>query len=305
MDPFDEKHPKSLRLKSFPLRQSAYISDDFNVTVDAAVDTLNALRDYGVFTTCEIPPVLLQAFHVDYYLTQVTNGGHAQFLLNSLDVKGLTQDILGGLENMAALNFRSLFQEIVDRRNLFGFSNTDTSFIDSAGNLSDQDGEWLSLKDDVFYELNRTSPLRRSICDWVRIHASPVPDLQWKFEIQKLIASNTLRSERLAALNRNDKDFVADLITNAPLKKPFIEYAKELCSKYGIELPDWPIEQGTEIHEGDKIWWNTFRTPQGIVMVAFRNRSEVYLFETKQTDDGKHYPIAPPKAKLSMEQIEV
>jgi hypothetical protein len=49
----------------------------------AVVDYVNDIQRAGVYPRHEMPPVAMQAYHADYYLAQVNNGGHSQFIRNT------------------------------------------------------------------------------------------------------------------------------------------------------------------------------------------------------------------------------
>ena len=49
----------------------------------AIVDYVNDVQQAGVFARHEMPAKAMQAYHADYYLAQVNNGGHSQFIGNS------------------------------------------------------------------------------------------------------------------------------------------------------------------------------------------------------------------------------
>ena len=67
----------------------------------AIVDYVNDVQQAGVFARHEMPAKAMQAYHADYYLAQVNNGGHSQFIGNSGELlRTITADALAGLEAM-------------------------------------------------------------------------------------------------------------------------------------------------------------------------------------------------------------
>ncbi len=69
----------------------------------AIVDYVNDVQQAGVFARHEMPAKAMQAYHADYYLAQVNNGGHSQFIGNSGELlRTITADALAGLEAMGA-----------------------------------------------------------------------------------------------------------------------------------------------------------------------------------------------------------
>src|SRR3954452_22579319 len=66
----------------------------------AVVDYVNQIQRVGVFTRGELPAAAMQAYHADYYLAQVNNGGHSQFIGNTgiAMLPTTSGDALAGLE---------------------------------------------------------------------------------------------------------------------------------------------------------------------------------------------------------------
>src|SRR4030095_16146712 len=83
------------------------------VLVSAVVNFVNAMMSQGLYSRYEIPAKALQAYHADYYLAQVNNGGHHQFIHNSGGaLKFAVPDIRGGLSGMAAEAHLAIFEEM-------------------------------------------------------------------------------------------------------------------------------------------------------------------------------------------------
>src|SRR5580693_7923058 len=49
----------------------------------AVVDYVNDIQRKGVYPRHEMPAAAMQAYHAEYYLAQVKNGGHSQFIRNT------------------------------------------------------------------------------------------------------------------------------------------------------------------------------------------------------------------------------
>jgi hypothetical protein len=88
------------------------LSSDPGPLIRAVVDFVNRMVGESCFEFDELPESAMQAYHVDYYLGQVNNGGHSQFVHNS----HLNADTLGnierGLEAMGADNFLRIFRSM-------------------------------------------------------------------------------------------------------------------------------------------------------------------------------------------------
>lgn len=148
----------------------------------------HALRD-AQFRRHELPPEAMWAFHVDYFIAQVNNGGYGQFLANSRWTDFVRADIRDGLAAIgleeAREAFESLetfsvaepgrFQDVVDRA---GFGEEDP-FIEAldkrfyAGlneRLTEALRTWLAalpclepLDDETYAERMRTLPERNPL----------------------------------------------------------------------------------------------------------------------------------------------
>ncbi|MGV7215459.1 DMP19 family protein [Bradyrhizobium sp. UFLA05-112] len=70
----------------------------------AIVDFVNAIQRVGIYARHEMPAVAMQAYHADYYLAQVNNGGHSQFIGNTgaNQLPTTSEDALAALKAMGA-----------------------------------------------------------------------------------------------------------------------------------------------------------------------------------------------------------
>ena len=69
----------------------------------AVVDYVNDVQGAGMYARSELPANALRAYHADFYLAQVRNGGHSQFIANSGSLLPIAiADALAGLEAMGA-----------------------------------------------------------------------------------------------------------------------------------------------------------------------------------------------------------
>ncbi|MDA9498273.1 DMP19 family protein [Bradyrhizobium sp. CCBAU 11357] len=81
----------------------------------AVVEFVNEIQRVGVYSGRELPAVAMQAYHADYYLAQVYNGGHSQFIRNT-GIKMLpttSGDALAGLKAMGASAQHQILQEMI------------------------------------------------------------------------------------------------------------------------------------------------------------------------------------------------
>jgi Domain of unknown function (DUF4375) len=95
------------RLTTVVVRRAAYDAasqpDKAYLLAAAVVDYVNDLMRAGVYTRHEMPAAAVQAFQADFYLAQVNNGGHSQFIRNAgSTLPTACTDALAGLEAMGA-----------------------------------------------------------------------------------------------------------------------------------------------------------------------------------------------------------
>jgi hypothetical protein len=151
---------------------SEALSADDESVIRSFVSVVRVLLDEGA-GAAHLADGALAAFQTDFYLTQVGNGGFAQFLWNGgrdPEVMPLVRD---GLSRFGGEAHRAVFERSVagwdalspaaqaefTQRGLFG-SNP----------LRDQ----LSKTDDEYFALHFTDPLADRLAAWLRAH----PDLQ-------------------------------------------------------------------------------------------------------------------------------
>jgi hypothetical protein len=89
---------------------------------DKAYDLVYAIVKYvddvmreGVYHVRELPPAAMQVYHADYYLAQVNNGGHSQFIYNAgVNLPTMSADALAGLAAMGAPAHHRILSEMMD-----------------------------------------------------------------------------------------------------------------------------------------------------------------------------------------------
>lgn len=105
------------RLRAVPqppivVRRSVAESGDAAALVQAVVDYVNAMMQQGQYRRDELAPHAMWSFHTDYYLAQVANGGHGQFVANSRWVRPIIDDIRNGLAAMPAAPYDVIFGDL-------------------------------------------------------------------------------------------------------------------------------------------------------------------------------------------------
>ena len=129
------------------------------VLVGAVVDFVNAMMSQGLYSRYEIPTKALHAFHADYYLAQVNNGGHHQFIHNCGGVlKFAVPDIRGGLSGMAAEAHLAIFEEMAALLE---------KFPDGRALLAAPENKSLNELTTRFYALEKATPMSRLSAAWI------------------------------------------------------------------------------------------------------------------------------------------
>lgn len=130
--------------------------------VQSIVDFTNHLTQVGRFNRTEIPTAAMQAYHCDFFLAQVLNGGHAQFVGNSGALLGpILDDVVAGLQAMGAQDYLTSVQVMVD----WIAANPEEASLQTGftGGIAPE----LKALDAPFFEMNRAQPLQRHIADWI------------------------------------------------------------------------------------------------------------------------------------------
>lgn len=136
----------------------------------------------------------MQAYHADFYLAQVNNGGHSQFIGNTgvAMLPTTSGDALAGLKAMGASAQHQILQEMMDWVQA------------NPGEAALQDGSEtraaaLNALDTRFYEADRLQPMAllaaRWIASWPELRA--VAKEEYASEIERLAQLNPHRSQRL------------------------------------------------------------------------------------------------------------
>ena len=92
-------------------RSALEAEEDYRVPC-AVVDFVNHALQHAMFKREELPPEAMQAFHVDYYIAQVNNGGHSQFAHNSHWHDYVIADIRAGLQANGCVEAQELFEDL-------------------------------------------------------------------------------------------------------------------------------------------------------------------------------------------------
>jgi hypothetical protein len=162
--------------------------------IQAVVNFTNAMTGDGLYTRFELPEKALQAFHADFYLAQVLNGGHSQFIHNSFgNLPFVITDVRAGLAGMRAEKILAIFERAAawiaanpdEAKKQTGFEGGRAALLDEL--------------DSAFYDANKETPMIAQsslwIKDWPELRA--VDDADYVEAIRRVIMLNPLREERL------------------------------------------------------------------------------------------------------------
>lgn len=159
----------------------------------AVVDYVNQIQRAGVYMGDELPAVAMQVYHSDYYLAQVMNGGHSQFIGNTgaAMLPTTSGDALAGLEAMGASAQHQILLEMM----AWVEANPNEA---AAQNGFTQRAAALKVLDTRFYEAERRQPLTqlaaRWIASWSELQA--VASDQYASEIERLAQLHPHMSRR-------------------------------------------------------------------------------------------------------------
>lgn len=159
----------------------------------AVVDYVNEVQRTGVYTRHELPAVAMQAYHADYYLAQVYNGGHSQFIGNTgtAQLPTTAGDALAALKAMGAGVQHQILLEMMD----WVETHPDQAAVQDGFT---QRAPALQALDTRFYETERRQPMMplaaRWIASWPELQA--VASDQYASEIERLAQLQPHMSQR-------------------------------------------------------------------------------------------------------------
>jgi hypothetical protein len=181
--------------------QSAYESDDPAVIVAQNVDFVNRLLNQGAYLPDEVPLNARRSYHTDYYLAQVSNGGHGQFVGNSGWARVVIKDIGDGLAAIGAAPFDAIFHDLC---RLIGSDGARAEAISKGGGFGEQDPAIAEL-DNRYFAQDAYQIITPANARWLRglPELRVVGDADYPAAVQALCEANPERSARLAARERD------------------------------------------------------------------------------------------------------
>lgn len=298
------------RVHSIVVRQSSHASDDATRIVSDIVDFVNVMLHEGHYVRSELPPNAMRAFHTDYYLAQVANGGHAKFVSNSGWAPGIIQDIREGLRAMEAEPFEEIFQDLC---RLIDRDNSRVRRI-AQGSGSGTINPEIKELDQRFIQHDVDKTFSQIIARWLRSlpELEVSPDEKFAIRLREVCQANPRLVERKAAR--------MDARLNENLHNPVWVAGRLLCLEAGC-TPMLSIGSGDRVAiapDGVRLTGWSLQTGQGRRLLQIGQQhsflSETYLADgTKLTDEliaeMRNEMLAPdtrvPARFANMEQREI
>lgn len=190
------------------------------------VDYVNALMQQGLYRRDEIPAEAMWLYHADYYVAQVQNGGHSQFLHNSRQSDWILNDALQGMTLIGAETQTACLRDMMAwAKDNPGVAAEQDGFGNRAPALDDIDSRFFGIDKDIYYTAVRQWLQQADI-------VAVLPKAELTQAVDHLIAQNPERENRqrfahIAQLQHGLVDPVlamyraapgAALINNAPFK---------------------------------------------------------------------------------------
>jgi hypothetical protein len=236
--------------------------------VQANVDFVNWALEDALLIPGEFPREALYSYHVDFYLAQINNGGHAQFAFNSQMQEGTIDNVGIGLKEMGAVGADALFQKFLavmrSRSDLVASVQQRHGFSGPASRLGYDElcavPELKALNEQFFKSALGTQLLEQNAA-WLR----GLPSLRHlsgealRAERQAIKGTNLLLSARQAKLARLRQGTETEDITHV--------VAKRLCAAVGLSFQNFTAGQALR---PDVMWWGMMTSggPRTLVICA-------------------------------------
>lgn len=162
--------------------------------VQAVINFINTMMGEGIYSRDEIPAKAMQAYHADFYLAQVKNGGHSQFIHNCHgNLKYILADVRAGLTGMKAEKHLSIFERMAAWIGQHpDEASKQTGFTGGREPLLDE-------LDSKFYGADKITPMIGMSALWIVAwpELRPVDDADYREAMRKSVMMNPLREPRL------------------------------------------------------------------------------------------------------------
>lgn len=268
--------------------EKAYRSGGPYDLVLAVVNFVNFALRHAYFSRDEIAQNAMRAYHVDYYLAQVNNGGHAQFASNSNMLDVILKDIDEGLTAMRH-DAAGIYRRFIT------FSKAEPARMANVlkgGGFGEIDPFMKGL-DKEFYALNEKQPLINANRDWLKSmpELQVVPDTDYIAVTDAFAATNAEAEKRKEEREQGTREADA----RDPLKRAMIY----LCMM--VEEPRRFIawhqgHPGQDLGDGVKVVRFVVETDKGMCSAYFHPKMSL-LFDDAMFG-GKGEPIAKAPTEM-------
>ncbi len=164
--------------------------------IQAVINFVNSMQQQGQYSRFELVDKTLQAFHADFYLAQVLNGGHSQFIHNCFqNLPFVIEDVRAGLTGMNARAHLAIFEQAAawivsnpeEVKKQTGFQGGRAPILDEL--------------DTQFYKTNQDASMIQFSSLWIKSwpELRPVDDADYPETMRRAMMLNPLREERLIA----------------------------------------------------------------------------------------------------------
>ena len=164
--------------------------------VQAVINFVNFTLGEGLYSRFEIPAKAMQAYHADFYLAQVNNGGHSQFIHNShRNLEYILADVRAGLTGMKAKSHLLVMEQM---------AAWVAQHPDEASQQTGFQGgraEHLDDLDKRFYAADKAMPMIRQSAHWIASwpELKIVDDADHREALRRIAVMNPLREARLVS----------------------------------------------------------------------------------------------------------
>lgn len=271
--------------------EKAYRSDSPCDLVQSVVNFVNFALRNAYFNRDEISQNAMRAYHVDYYLAQVNNGGHSQYAANSNMLDAILKDCQQGLEAMrheaATLHHRFLvFSQAEPGR---------MAKVLQGGGFGSIDPFMQGL-DKEFYALDKERPLIEANRDWLK----SLPELKVVADDDYIGVTDAFAAtNRHAAARKAEREQAArEDDARDPLKQAMTYLC--LMAKEPRQFISWlQGHPGHDLGDGVKVTRFLVETDKGICSAFFHPEMSV-LFD----DAFKGEPIAKVPTEMVSAHVE-
>jgi hypothetical protein len=251
------------------VKQSIFDNSDHTKIVGAVVDFVNILRQQGAYLNSEMPVNAIRAYYVDYYLAQVMNGGHSQFIHNSHLQEAELRHIREGLALLKLGPFIDIF------------GNFEEHVMRDIARAREHGVENHNALDDRFFKLDPYKTLMPENGRWLKSLAEMrvVPDADYQHAMGALITANPRRAERLAERARATIKY--------RLKQPLFTAAALVAARLNLHSPS--LGGGTSEVDPDgkrqTAWGISSQNGRGLLFLGDKE----IIYTESYLDDGRRY----------------